>query len=470
MTLFVVPDAVRNVQVKKVADSLDINIFWEAAFTLQGGLIEYRVVIDGKEGKLNSGSKFPFCPSLGSHEDGFVVKSPQTTVRGLRSNSLYEVRIAAFGAAVNLDPCPPPLSPFSMPVLFETNVGQVPSPPYSMKVYEAGPYAVAVQWEFPGEPGGAITDFIVELNKVTMSNQQSASPYREFVADAIERSYVFTSVLEGDFYVTVRAKNSRGLGLPAKSPIVTITPPRRGELYFSCSNQLHLIFFWIGMPNITVTGVSEFSATISWIIDKPFTDEPQSNFNVLLYPNDDCRKGNPNDGTNISSGIYNASSLHPFTAYSVCVWNFDFPLNTSSIAFFVTNQSTPTGRTTVHDVSNLMSHASRTDSVLLQWTPVDKPNGVIGYEVIVQQLKGLSLNTTSFSLLLDPNLLPPPRQDSLYYQWRVTGLEAGVGYNFTVRPYNLLYNTPGNGTSIDIFTFVGSKLYVMDAVYELNML
>jgi hypothetical protein len=440
-----VPDAVQNVQVKKLTGSLDITIFWEASFTLQGGLIYYRVVIDGKEGQVqfnvSSGSEFPFCTSLRGHEDGFLVQSTQTTVRGLRSSSLYEVRIAAFGAnaAINLDPCPPPLSPFSMPILFETNVGQVPSPPHAVKVYEAGPYAIAVQWEFPEEPEGAIIEFIVELRKVTVSNEQSTSPYREFMAAVVERNHVFTSVSKGDFYVMVRARNERGIGLPVESPIVCVTSPNQG----------------IGVPNITVTGLSESLATISWVIDKSFSNESQPKFSVLIYPNNDCRRGNASDGTDISSGIYNASRLHPFTAYSVCVWDSKLPLNTSSVSFFFTHQSAPMGRITVYDISNLMSHAARTDSVLLRWTPVDKPNGVIGYEIIVKQLEGLNLSTTSFSLLLDPNLLPPPRQNSQFYQWRVTGLEVGVGYNFTVRPYNLLSNASGNGTSISIFTFVG---------------
>ena len=218
------------------------------------------------------------------------------------------------------------------------------------------------------------------------------------------------------------------------------------------------------MPfEFTVENVTDVSAIV--VITFELRPEgPPPLFNVLLYPNDDCRKGDPNNSTNVSSRVYSAIGLHPFTAYSVCVWESKRPLNTSVIGFFITDQSTPTGRTTVQDVSHVMSVVARTDSVLLRWTPVDKPNGVIGYEVIVEQLEGLSIERPS--LLLDPNLLPPPGQDNPYYQWRVTGLEAGVGYNFTVQPYNLKYNTTGDGTSIVVFTFIGSESCVVKTVYE----
>jgi hypothetical protein len=435
-----VPDAVRNVRVKKVEDSLDTNILWESSFTPQGGKVHYRVVIDGRDGHVNFNSSpqsyFPFCISLGDHKDGFIEKDMKTTIQGLQSNSWYEVRIAAFGAnaAVNLDPCPPPLSRFSKPLLFKTNVYQVSSPPHSIKAYEVGPYAIAVQWEFPDEPGGNIIEFIVKLNKVTVSYLRLASPYKEFRAAVVERNHVFTDVSEGDFYVSIQARNEKGLGLPIESSVISVTSPRQG------------------MPNVTVTDVSESSATIIWMINESLSND--NKFNVLLQASDDCRKGNASDVTDISSGVYNAKGLHPFTAYSVCVWDSKLPLNLSPLAFFITRQSTPMGRITVYDVSNLLSLAARTDSALLRWTPVDRPNGVVGYEIIVTKL-GLGLNTR-FSLLLGPNQLSPPRKNgtSLFYQWRVTGLEAGAGYNFHVRPYNLLFNTFGNGSSITVFTFI----------------
>jgi hypothetical protein len=412
------PDVVKNVEVKEMADSSSFNISWESD---QMGLL-YGIIINGREGPFGRERQSDLLFQQAGIE-GFATDDTNITITGLKSNTGYEIRVIAVDQS--FDFLSRPVSLFSLPVLFQTNVTQIPGPPRYVKLYQACCLSAVVQWEFPTEPEGPIIDFNVQL----FNNEEPSFPRFSFVADVSERSHIFTSVPRGDFYATVQARNSKGLGQNATSSVITMTP----SVDFTTT--------------VLVANVTESSAVVRIVL----VDRPPTTFTILLYPNNDCRNGNPNDGTNIASQ-YRASGLQPFTAYSVCVWEPGQPLNTSIIHFFITNQSVPTGRAGIQDVSHLMPAIARVNSVLLRWTPVDGPNGVIGYEVIVEELEDLGVKK---SLFLDPNQLPPLGQDESHYQWRVTDLEAGVGYKFTVRPFNLFYNLIGEGTSIVVFTFVG---------------
>ena len=227
--LFVAPDVVQNVEVKGVTNSSDVIISWEP-FQSEV-LLMYIVVIDGREGMFipmqrprqlrQSLSPFGF-------DDGFSVFDTETvTLNALKSSSIYEVRVAAADGSRDFSPAP---GPFSPPVLFETNVTRRPGPPGYVKLYQACCHTLAVQWEFPFEPEGPITEFVVEL----FEDDQPSFSSSQFSTSVTERSHVFTSVFGGDFYATVRARNSRGLGENATSPTVTLTAPapapRLGEL------------------------------------------------------------------------------------------------------------------------------------------------------------------------------------------------------------------------------------------------
>lgn len=457
--LFPVPDFVRNLEARTSKNSSNVTtISWEPPFLpFQRGVIKYYVVvIDGREGEFipdefSNGDRTP-------ENDGFVVNATNITVSSLESSSWYSVRVAA-ATMVGV-------GPFSKPFSFKTAESQVPSRPWFVRIFPAGPKAVAVQWGYPRHPRGPIQRFIVGLYDAPFNIPDFPSPslVKEFVAAATERYHVFLGVLDNDLHVAVQAENRRGIGDIERSNNLVLTHPSsepRCSLIVTCVSS---ILVSVGGPIILATNVSESSAAISWFIPSEplFMPTPPPGppiimpfFNILLFPNDDCRMGDPRNGTRLQpmASTFDARHLQPFTVYTVCLWHSFNSIGSSSLGSFITNQSTPGPMSDVHDGSLLMSRVAKTDSVLVKWTAAPTPNGVIGYDIMVIETD--TEFPPQWNFHLSPDLLPPP-SDS-YYRWRVFGLEGGVEYIFLVRPYNLLDNSTGPGKLMYSSTDEGSK-------------